>query len=119
MSNDAGFLIGRRCRAPETVNPGDSDTELGKRGARIRQAIKLDIGGDQDPVGRVPIGIEGNRSLGQIQGLVRPAAEEMGKPGNGQKHEEAGIQRAERHGPLGMDQRVFRIAAKSQRGARQ
>ena len=28
MSNDAGFLIGSRCRAPDTVNPGDSDRSL-------------------------------------------------------------------------------------------
>ena len=43
----------------------------------------------------------------------------MGDPRNGQKHEEAGIQWAQGHGPLRVDQRIFRIATKRQRSARQ
>src|SRR5579871_4267667 len=60
--------------------------ELGKRGPRLRQAVKLNIGGNQAPIGRVPFRIEAGRTLGQLQSLGGATAEELGPSGNHQIH---------------------------------
>lgn len=48
-------------------------------------------------------------------GLLEAAAEEGGKCGDRQKHETAGIQRAQRHGVLGKSKCFARVSAENQR----